>query len=187
MTGMISGWLDKLSRLTPIPLILRVVIFISAWLGLWLAAPTQLASPRYLLVLAVIALLPALAPGTRVVDVVMLVIVVMWIGGTIGLGEPVEPVTTFIAAAALYLTHAAATFAAALPYDAIVDGQVLQRWVWRCGFVLAAGALITVLVVNLATPLSQVPSVLALFAGLAIVVGLIALLASRGRTGTRRE
>lgn len=176
-----NAWLDKMSRVTAVPLILRAIVFLSAWLGLWLAAPAELTEARYLLILAAIALLPALAPGTRGVDAIMLVIIALWAASTLGLGEPAEPGRTFMTAAALYLVHSAAAFAAVLPYDAIVDGQVLQRWAARCGLVLAGAGLLTVAVVGLAAPLAQKPSTLALFAGLATVVGLIALLAAQGR------
>jgi hypothetical protein len=172
-------WVNRLSRVTAVPLFLRGIVFAAGWLGLWLALPSQVASARVALVLVVVALVPALAPGTRAADGVMLAIVALWVASTLVVGQAAEPVHTYLTGATLYLTHSAAAFAAVLPYDAVVDGQVLLRWAARWALVLAAAGAVTAVVVVLAPLAGQTTSLLALFAGLGIVVGLIALLARR--------
>lgn len=174
-----TAWVDKLGRVTAVPLVLRGVVFAAAWLGMWLALPSPVASVRVALVLVVVALAPALAPGTRAVDGVMLAIVALWVASVLMVGQAAEPVHTFVTAAALYLTHSAAAFAAVLPYDSVVDAQVVLRWAARSALVLAAAGAVTAAVVLLAPLAGQTTSMVALFAGLGIVVALIALLARR--------
>lgn len=174
-----TAWINRLSRVTTVPLLLRGLIFVTVWLGLWLALPAQVASVRAALVLAVVALVPALVPGTRAVDVAMLAIVALWVASTLFAGNTAEPVTTFLTAAALYLTHSAAALAAVLPYDSVVDGQVALRWAARSGLVLAGAALLAALIVALAPVAGRNPSALGLLIGLGAVVGLIALIARR--------
>ncbi|WP_117209974.1 hypothetical protein [Allorhizocola rhizosphaerae] len=174
-----TAWVNRLARVTAVPLVLRGIVFAAAWLGLWLAVPSPVASLRVALLLVVVALVPALIPGTRVVDGVMLAIVALWVVSTLMVGQAAEPVHTFMTGAALYLTHSAAAFAAVLPYDSVVDAQVVVRWAARSVFVLAAAGVVTAVVVLFAPMAGQTTSVVALFAGLGIVVALIALLARR--------
>lgn len=176
-----KAWLNRLSRATAGPMALRGVVFLASWIGIWLAAPAQAATPKFALLTTAAALIGALAPGSRLVDVVMVGIVALWGFATLGLGEPADPVRTFATAGALYLVHSAAAVAALLPYDAVVDAQVLLRWAARSALVLAAAGLVTVVVVLLAPVLTPTTSILALLVGLSTAAGTIALLASRAK------
>lgn len=175
-----TSWLDRLTRVTPAGLAPRAVVLVAVWVGLWLAIPAHLASPGFALVAFVVALIAALGPGSRLMDAVMLGIVAAWMFSTLGLGEPAEPVRTFATGAALYLAHSAAAMAAALPADAVVDGQVLLRWAARSALVLAAAGLVTVMVVLIAPAVTPSTSTLVLLIGLAAAAGVVGLLA-RGK------
>jgi hypothetical protein len=169
--------LQRVARTAPGPAAVRAVVFLAAAAGMWIAAPTPFVSLRLLLPIVVAAALAALIPQGRVVGVTMAFIVGLWVTATLGFGEPASAGRTFMAACALYLTHSAAALAAALPYDAIVDNQVLIRWAGRTAMVIVASGLITALVVLLAPLLTPTTSILALLAGFAVVLALVALLA----------
>lgn len=171
--------LERLARVTAVPLILRMVIFLSALLGLWLAAPAEASPPRFLLAMAFLAALPGLLPGTRLVDLVMLSMLAGWVVTTLGLGEPAEPWRVFGIGVALYLTHSAAALAAVLPYDAVVDSQVPLRWAARCGLVIVGAGVLTAAIVVMARTITPGTSVVVLLLGLAVVIGTIAMLTRR--------
>lgn len=172
-------WFERVARVTPVPLILRVVVFLAGFSGLWLASPEQAGVPRLILLMALIATLPAVFPGTRMVDVVMIGIVAAWMVATLGAGEPAEPTRVFGVATALYLVHSAAALAAAIPYDAIVDAQVPLRWAARATVVIAAGGVITAAVVVIARTVTPDRSAIVLLVGLAVVLSLVAVLTRR--------
>jgi hypothetical protein len=181
---MIKAW-RRLTRTAPGPLAVRAVIFFAAAAGMWLAAPTAFVSFRLMLPIAVAAALPALLPNSRAVGATMVFIVGLWVVSTLALGEQATPGRTFLTACALYLTHSAATLAAMLPHDAIVDNQVIIRWAGRTATVIFVSGLVTAVVVVLASRLTPTTSVFALLGGLGIVVALVALLARSA--GMRRR
>jgi len=169
----------RISRTTPVPLILRVIVFLSALLALWLAAPAQASTPRLILLMAFLAALPGLFPGTRVVDFVMVSVLIGWVATTLAVGEPAEPLRVFGIATALYVSHSAAALAAVVPYDAVVDTQVPLRWAARCGLVIMGGGLVTAAVVVIARSVVPGRSVLVLLAGLGVAIGTVAMLSRR--------
>jgi hypothetical protein len=85
------------------------------------------------------------------------------------------------AATALYLLHNAAALAAVLPYDAIVDGQVLLRWAVRSALVLAAAGLLAVLLIQVLPGMRLTTPTVALVVGLCAVAAAVALLTRLGR------
>lgn len=173
------SFLARIARVTPVPLILRAIVFVSALLGLWLAAPAEISTPRLVLGMALLAALPGLFPGTRVVDLVMVTVLVGWVVTTLVAGENAEPWRVFGIAAALYLTHSAAALAAVLPYDAVVDSQVPLRWAARCGLVIASAGVLTAVIVVIARTVTPGNSVVVLLVGLGVVIGTVALLSRR--------
>ena len=177
--------LHRLTRTAPGPLAVRTVVYFAAVAGLWIAAPTAFVSFRLMLLIAIAAALPALLPGGRAVGVTMTFIIGMWAVATLVFGEPATPGRTFLTACALYVTHSAATLAAMLPYDAIVDNQVIIRWAGRTAMVVIASGLVTAFVVLLAPLLTPTTSIFALLGGMAAVAALVALLA-RGANMRRR-
>jgi len=174
-----TSFVARIARVTPVPLILRIVVFLSALLGLWLAAPAQASTPRFLLAMAFLAALPGLFPGTRVVDFVMASMLAGWVVATLGVGEPAEPWRVFGIGVALYLTHSAAALAGAVPYDAVVDSQVPLRWAARCGLVIIGAGAVTAAIVVIARTVTPGTSIVALLVGLGVVVGTVAMLSRR--------
>ena len=78
-----------LRRVTPVTIAMRVVIFVAAAAALWAATPSAIASPRVLMPVIVLALVPAFAPNSGVVTGVMVTVACGWMFGTVGLGEEV--------------------------------------------------------------------------------------------------
>jgi hypothetical protein len=173
------SFLARIARVTPVPLTLRAIVFLSALLGLWLAAPAQVSTPRLFLLMAVVAALPGLFPGTRAVDLVMVSLVVGWVVTTLIAGEPAEPLRVFGIGAALYVAHSAAALAAAIPYDAVVDAQVPLRWAARAGLVIMGAGVVTAVIVVIARVVTPGTSVVVLLVGLAVTIGTVALLSRR--------
>ncbi|MEV4414419.1 hypothetical protein [Catellatospora sp. NPDC049609] len=170
----------ELGRITGAPLLVRGVVFVAACAGLLLAAPAGLSS-RALLGFVALAALPAVAPGGVSVIVVMLAVVGMWLADTmLFLAQP-SLGRLLGTAAALYLLHSGAALAAVLPYDAIVDHQVLMRWGTRALLVLAATGVLTLLLVNVLPGLYITTPTVALVVGLAVVAAVVALLTRLGR------
>lgn len=174
-----TSFIARIARVTPVPLTLRVVVFLSILLGLWLAAPAPLSTPRFLLFMAFLAALPGLFPGTRAVDLVMLCVIVGWVLTTLVGGEPGEPWRVFGIAVALYVSHSAAALAAVVPYDAVVDTQVPLRWAARCCLVIAGAGLLTAGIVVVARTVTPGSSILVLLVGLAVAIGTVAVLSRR--------
>jgi hypothetical protein len=173
------SFMARIARVTPVPLILRIVVFASALAGLWLAAPEPVSNARFLMAMALLAALPALSPGTRMVDLVMICILVGWVATTLVAGEAAEPWRVFGIGTALYLAHSAAALAASVPYDAVVDAQVPLRWAARCGLVIMGAAVITGLIVTIARRVTPGTSIVVLLVGLAVVIGTVTLLSRR--------
>jgi hypothetical protein len=155
------------------------VVFATAAAALWAGTPSEIASPRLIAPIAVVALIAALFPGGRAITAVMLLAVGGWMAGTLALGEQITVAGAFGTACVLYLLHSSAALAAMLPHDAIVDTAALLRWAGRAGMVLAASAAVTAIVVTLARTLTPTTSTLALVAGFGVVAGTVWLLARK--------
>lgn len=174
-----TSFIARIARVTPIPLILRIVVFLSGLSALWLAAPAPLSTPRFVLAMALLAALPALFPGSRAVDFVLVSVLVGWVATTLIAGEPAEPWRVFGIGTALYLCHSAAALASAVPYDAVVDAQVPLRWAARCGLVIVGAGILTAAIVVIARSVIPGHSVVVMLVGLAVVIGTVLLLARR--------
>jgi hypothetical protein len=173
--------ITKLARITPASLIMRSIAFVAAWASLWLAAPEILSDPRYVLLMAFVALGPAIGPNTRLVTATMLLIIVGWVVSALFAGEEATGLRTFALAAGLYLLHASCALAAVLPYDAIVDRAVLLRWAARTALVLLAGAVVSWIIILTAPTLTPSSSLPILLGGLAAAAALLAVLAYAAR------
>jgi hypothetical protein len=128
------GWIRKLRRTQPGPILLRSIAGLAA-LGAFFAVVTNGLQP---FAFAPVALVVALFPRTRAVTVVAVVAVLLWLIDTIGL-TPVPVGRLAALAVSLYLMHSAAAIAAVLPYDAAVAGAVLVRWGRRAAAATAVG------------------------------------------------
>lgn len=167
---------SALARMTPVPLLARLCVWLAGAAATLLAWPAELLFGGPGLFLLAVAALPALAPRTAVVTVAVLVPVVGWLAATTAYGEWISLWRLVALAVALYLLHSTAALAAQLPYDAIVSPAVLLRWLARAGLVVAGTALVAVYALVAADLLRGRAFVAATLVGLAAAVGVAALL-----------
>ncbi|MGS2614310.1 hypothetical protein ACVCAH_07225 [Micromonospora sp. LZ34] len=137
-------------RVSLTPLLVRAGIFLTVLVGFVLAYPAEVLLGRPLGALVVVALLPAVAPRRVWPTFAALVTVGGWLLATDGYGRPIALWRLFAVAAMLYLTHTLCALAAVLPYDAVVDPDVIVRWLLRAGAVVLAAAALGVLLVEVA-------------------------------------
>jgi hypothetical protein len=130
-------------RATAGPILVRLVAVAAAVAGAGLASPSDLLLssqlPAFVIVGGFAAAAVGLFPRTRWVGVYLLAVVGLWLLTSIGYGVAANPLRIGGLAACLYLTHAAASFAAVLPFDALVPNRVLWRWAGRVGTVVFVG------------------------------------------------
>jgi hypothetical protein len=175
----ILGWIQRLQtlveRATPGPLLVRVGIFVTTLAALLTAYPAVVVASRLVLLLVLVAAVPALAPRRGAPTLLALVAVAGWLVSTMGYEEPVTLFRLLGLAGLLYLMHTLAALAAALPYDAVVAPEVLVRWVGRALLVVAASAVLALLVVVTADAFRGA-YLLASLLGLAIAITVTAVL-----------
>lgn len=177
LTEALDGWIARIRRTTPGPLLVRVSLFVVAQLGLLVAWPIELwAGPGFPAFVAV-ALLPALFPRGPLPTAYLLLAVTGWIISTTVLAVPPAFLGVVLLACALYLVHTLAALAAVLPYDAVVAPAVLLRWVGRSGWVLLVTGVLAVFVVVVPTYLGGRSYLVASLAGLALMALTVAYLA----------
>ncbi|MBV1849630.1 hypothetical protein [Catellatospora tritici] len=174
--------LRAIGRITGGPLLVRTAVFVAAFVGLVVAAPAGTLQSRLLAGLLVAAVLPALAPRSIAVIGVMVAMIGLWLVDTMAFGAPVTLTRLLALAVALYLTHTAAALAAVLPYDAIVDSQVIIRWAARAVLLVTVSGGLTVALAELLPGHHIAAPNVALVLGLAataLIIGLLTQLARR--------
>ncbi|MGN9774248.1 hypothetical protein ACTMS0_00490 [Micromonospora sp. H33] len=176
VVGRIRGARTAVARVGPVPLLVRAGIFLSALLGLVLAYPSEVLLGRPLAALLLVALLPALSPRRVWPTLAALVTVAGWLVATDGYGRPIALWRLLAVAALLYLTHTLCALAAVLPYDAVVDPDLVVRWLLRAGAVVLGAAVLGVLLVELAGTGGESGLQAATVAGLAVAAAVTALL-----------
>ncbi|TDC65705.1 hypothetical protein E1258_04940 [Micromonospora sp. KC207] len=164
------------NRVSAAPLLVRAGVFGTALAGLLLAYPVQVLTGRPLAGLALVALLPAVGPRRIWPTFAALVTAGGWLLATEGYGRPVALWRLLAVAAALYLAHSLAALAALLPYDAVVDPELIVRWLTRAGGVLLGSAVLGVLLVRVADVGPDRGHLAVTVAGLLVAVVLSALL-----------
>lgn len=167
---------SQLARMTLVPVLVRLWVWLAAAAATLLAWPADLLARGPGVFLLGVAALPALAPRTAAVTVAALVSAGGWLVTTTAYAERIVLWRLVALAAALYLLHSAAALAAQLPYDAIVSPAVLVRWLGRAGLVVAGTALVAVYALVAADLLSGRAFAVATLAGLTAAVGVAALL-----------
>ena len=163
------------ARVSLTPLLVRAAIFFSTLVGLLLAYPSEVLRERALVV-PLVALLPAVGPRRIWPTFAVLVTVGGWLLAIDGYGRPVALWRLLAVAAALYLTHTLCALAAVLSYDAVVDPDLIVRWLLRAVAVLLGAAVLGVLLVELAGVGGGGGFRAATVAGLAVAVAVTALL-----------
>jgi hypothetical protein len=177
ITDRVRSLQSAAGRITLAPMLVRGGVFASALLAFLVAYPARLLLGRPLGLLVIVALLPAVAPRRLWPTCTALVAVAGWLLSTSWYGEPVALWRLLALATFLYLTHDLCALAAFLPYDAAVAPEALLRWLSRALAVVLAAAVLSVLLIAAAGPEGRGTSLVAALAGLAVAVGVAALLA----------
>jgi hypothetical protein len=164
------------ARATALPLLVRGGIAMSLVLAMLVAWPTAATASRYVVLLALVGVYPAVAPRGRGVTFTVLVVVGGWILDTTWFDARVALWRVLSIAALVYLGHTLAALAAVLPYDAIVNVDVVGGWLGRALLVVLISAVLTVFTLGLTAELAGGAFMIATLVGLAAAVGVTLLL-----------
>jgi len=174
----VTALLTSLRRLTLGPLLLRTALFVLAFTAFLLVFPGWALTGGYGLLLAVVALLPALTPRRGwTATLAALTAVGGWILATSWYGEPVALWRLLTLSVLLYLHHSLTALAAVLPHDAVVPPEVVLRWLLRSLGVALAGAVAGIVLLFLAELGGDRTYFAAALAGVVTAVAVAALLA----------
>jgi hypothetical protein len=165
-----------LGRATLMPFLIRLGVALSLILAMTVAWPFEIAASRYMLLLFAVALYPAVAPRGRGVTAVVLVAVAGWILDTTWFDARVALWRVLSLAALLYIGHTLAALAAVLPYDALVNVDVVTGWLARALLVVLISAVLIVVALGLTSALAGSAFLIATLVGLAGAVGATLLL-----------
>ncbi|GAB3402418.1 hypothetical protein [Flindersiella endophytica] len=176
-----SGAAGSVRALGIVPLLFRLVVFLSGFVALGAALPAVARLPLVYLVLAGVALVPAVVPGTWVVLVLELLAVVGWVLRTTLLSEPIGFVPLMSLAAGLYVHHVSSSWSAALPLSAVVTSSVWLRPLLRVAGVLALTGALAGVGLWLTSWVSVVSSVVVPVVGVLVALVLTVVLAVRAR------
>jgi hypothetical protein len=165
------------SRVTMIPFLIRLGIAVTALLAMSVAWPTSLLASQFFLPIAAVACYPAFVPRGRGATLSALVAVAGWLIDTAGFGAPVALWRVLALATLLYLGHSLTALAAVLPYDSVVNFDVIANWLARAFAVVLVSAVLTVLVLALTADLAGSAFLIATLVGLAGAVGATMLIA----------
>ncbi len=180
---MLAGIADRIERVrraaaraTIVPFLVRCGIALSFVLAMTVAWPAWIAASRYAPLLFVVAAYPAFVPRGRGATVAILVAVAGWIVDTSWFDARVALWRVLSMATLLYIGHTLTALAAALPYDAIVNLDVVTTWLGRALAVVLISAVLTVIALGLTSALAGGAFVVATLVGLAGAVGATMLL-----------
>lgn len=176
ITQRIERTRTTVARATALPLLVRGGIALAFALAVLVAWPVELTSTRYVLPLLLAGVYPAFAPRGRGVTFAVLVVVGGWVLDTTWFDARVALWRVLSIATLLYLGHTLAALAAVLPYDAIVNVDVVGGWLGRALLVVLISAVLTVLTLGLTAELAGGAFVIATLVGLAAAVGVTLLL-----------
>ena len=176
----LTRWLDraksKVARATLVPLLVRVGIAASVLLAVAVAWPPSLVLSRYVPLLGLVAVWPAVATRGRGATFAILMVVGGWILDTTWYDARVALWRVLGIATLLYLGHTLASLAAVLPYDAIVNPEVAGGWLGRALVVVLISAVLTVITLALTAELAGGAFLIATLVGLSAAVGVTLLL-----------
>jgi hypothetical protein len=177
LTRRIERTRTVVARATALPLLVRGGIAAAFILALAVAWPAGLVASRYLALLAVVGAYPAVAPRGRGVTAAVLLVVGGWILDTTWYDSRVALWRVLAIATLLYLGHTLAALAAVLPYDGIVNLDVVTGWLGRALVAVLISAVLTVVTLGLTADLAGGAFLIATLVGLAAAVGLTLVLA----------
>lgn len=177
ITARIDRGRRALGRATLMPFLVRVGIAVSFILALAVAWPVEITAGRYLVPLVVVAVYPAIVPRGRGVTVAVLIVVGGWLLDTTWFDERVALWRVLSLATLLYIGHTLAALAAVLPYDALVNLDVVTGWLARALVAVLIAAVLIVVALGLTSALSGSAFLIATLTGLAGAAGATILLA----------
>jgi hypothetical protein len=166
-----------IARATLIPLLVKAGIAVSFVAAMAVAWPEAVVQSQWVIVLLPVAAYPAIAPRGRGPTAAVLTVVAGWVADTSYYDDRVELWRVIAIGALLYVGHTLAALAAVLPFDGVVNLDVVLRWMTRAGVVVLISAVLTVIALGLAGVLAGSAFVVATLAGLAAAVGATLLLA----------
>jgi hypothetical protein len=164
------------ARATTLPLLVRGGIALALLLALLVAWPLSLTASRWVIPLVVVGAYPAIAPRGRGVTFAVLVVVGGWVLDTTYYDSRVALWRVLSIATLLYAGHSLAALAAVLPYDAIVNLDVIGGWLGRALLAVLISAVLTVFTLGLTAELAGGAFLIATLVGLAAAAGLTLLL-----------
>jgi hypothetical protein len=177
MIKLVSRSKQVVARATVLPFLVRIGIAVCGLVAMYVAWPLELSSRPYGALLGLVAVYPAAAPRGRAATLAALVVVAGWLVDTVGFDARVALWRVLTIATTLYLGHSLTALAAVLPYDAVVNLDVVGTWLARALAVVLISAVLTVVALGLATDLAGDAFLIATLAGLAGAVGATLLLA----------
>jgi hypothetical protein len=166
-----------LARATPTPFLVRCGVGLAGLLAIIVAWPASLVASRYFALLVVAAVYPAVAPRGRGATFAALLVVAGWIVDTTFYDARIALWRVLSIATMLYIGHSLTALAAVLPYDAVVNLDVVGGWLLKAAGVVLISALLTVVALGLAADLAGDAFLVATIVGLACAVGATVLLA----------
>jgi hypothetical protein len=166
-----------LGRATVIPFLIRCGIALCGLVAMSVAWPASVVASQYFVVVSAVAIYPALAPRGRGYTVAVVLAVVGWLLATAGYGARVALWQVLVLATLLYLGHTLTALAAVLPYDAVVNLEVIGVWLARALAVVLVSAVLIVVALGLSSELAGGAFLLATLVGLAGAVGATMLIA----------
>ncbi len=177
MTEQLAAARSVLARATVLPFLVRCAVALAGLIAMAVAWPAALVGTEWFVMLALIAVYPAVAPRGRGPSVAALTVVAGWLLDTAGSDTRVALWRVLVISALLYIGHSGAALAAQLPHDAVVNLDVPGRWLARTLAVVLAAAVLTVIVLGLSADLAGGAFLAATLIGLAAAAGATVLLA----------
>jgi hypothetical protein len=159
-------------------MLVRGALFLAGVVAQVVAWPTDVIFGRWAVLFLVLAVVPVIAPRSRLVTITITTAVAGWLAATTAYGESVAYWRVVLLAASLYGVHTLAALAAVLPYDAIVSSSVLTRWLLRAGLVVALTVVVAMFTLLIPAYLGTQRYLLASLAGLVLMTGLAGYLAA---------
>ena len=165
------------ARATLLPLLVKAGIALSFVAAVAVAWPAAIVQSQFLLAPMAIAVYPAFAPRGRGPTLAVLTVVAGWVADTSYYDDQVVLWRVVAIGGLLYCGHTLAALAAVLPFDGVVNLDVVLRWMTRAGIVVLISAVLTVIALGLADALAGSAFVIATVAGLIAAVAATLLLA----------
>jgi hypothetical protein len=164
------------ARATAWPFAVRLGVFAAAITAQGFAYPPEGFLGAGAVGMLALAGLPAVWPRSAAVSVFWLVTAAGWVFSSTVFDSVATLPRLVGVAVSLYVVHSGAALAAALPYDAVVDGVVVARWALRAFAVTVVAVGVSVAGMFAVTGLADRTYLAATLVGLLPAVGLVWLL-----------